>query len=108
MSNAIVYSNDNDFAKDVLQSDLPVLVDFYADWCPPCQMIAPSLEALAEEFSGKAKIVKINVDENPLVSMRYGIRNIPALITFKNGEQLDRTAGAMPKSQLASLIEKAC
>ena len=72
----------------------PVLVDFYADWCPPCQMIAPSLEALAKEYQGKAKIVKINVDQNPELSMKFDVRNIPTLITFRNGEVIDRTAGA--------------
>ncbi|SUT87511.1 thioredoxin [Actinobacillus ureae] len=69
-------------------------MDFYADWCPPCQMIAPSLEALAKEYQGKAKIVKINVDQNPELSMKFDVRNIPTLITFRNGEVIDRTAGA--------------
>lgn len=103
----IIYSNDADFSKDVLQSELPVLVDFYADWCPPCQMIAPSLDALAEEFAGKAKIVKINVDQNQSLAMKYDVRSIPTLITFKNGEMQQRSAGAMPKSQLASFIQNA-
>lgn len=106
MSNTIFYSNDNDFEQDVLNAKQPVLVDFYADWCPPCQMIAPSLEALAKEYQGKAKIIKINVDENPMLSLKYGIRNIPTLMTFRNGEMVERTAGAMPKSQLAAFIEK--
>ncbi|AHG85275.1 Thioredoxin [Bibersteinia trehalosi USDA-ARS-USMARC-190] len=103
----IIYSNDADFSKEVLQSELPVLVDFYADWCPPCQMIAPSLDALAEEFAGKAKIVKINVDQNQSLAMKYDVRSIPTLITFKNGEMQQRSAGAMPKSQLASFIQNA-
>lgn len=103
----IIYSNDADFSKDVLQSELPVLVDFYADWCPPCQMIAPSLDALAEEFAGKAKIVKINVDQNQSLAMKYDVRSIPTLMTFKNGEMQQRSAGAMPKSQLASFIQNA-
>lgn len=94
MSNTIFYSNDNDFEQDVLNAKQPVLVDFYADWCPPCQMIAPSLEALAKEYQGKAKIVKINVDQNPELSMKFDVRNIPTLITFRNGEVIDRTAGA--------------
>lgn len=100
MSNQIIYSSDNTFEQDVLKSELPVLVDFYADWCPPCQMIAPSLDALANELSGKAKIVKINVDQNPELSMKFGVRNIPTLMTFKNGELVERVAGAMPKSQV--------
>lgn len=103
----IIYSNDADFSKEVLQSELPVLVDFYADWCPPCQMIAPSLDALAEEFAGKAKIVKINVDQNQSLAMKYDVRSIPTLMTFKNGEIQQRSAGAMPKSQLASFIQQA-
>ncbi|TCT16479.1 thioredoxin [Bibersteinia trehalosi] len=103
----IIYSNDADFSKEVLQSELPVLVDFYADWCPPCQMIAPSLDALAEEFAGKAKIVKINVDQNQSLAMKYDVRSIPTLITFKKGEMQQRSAGAMPKSQLASFIQNA-
>lgn len=103
--NQIIYSNDADFGKDVLQSELPVLVDFYADWCPPCQMFAPSLDRLAEEFAGKAKIVKINVDQNQALAMKYDVRSIPTLITFKNGEMKQRSAGAMPKSQLANFIQ---
>lgn len=103
--NQIIYSNDADFSQDVLQSELPVLVDFYADWCPPCQMIAPSLDRLAEEFAGKAKIVKINVDQNQALAMKYDVRSIPTLITFKNGEMKQRSAGAMPKSQLANFIQ---
>lgn len=101
----VIYSNDADFSKEVLQSELPVLVDFYADWCPPCQMIAPSLDSLAEEFAGKAKIVKINVDQNRALAMKYDVRSIPTLITFKNGEMKQRSAGAMPKSQLVSFIQ---
>lgn len=103
--NQIIYSNDADFSQDVLQSELPVLVDFYADWCPPCQMIAPSLDSLAEEFAGKAKIVKINVDQNQALAMKYDVRSIPTLITFKNGEMKQRSAGAMAKSQLANFIQ---
>lgn len=106
MSNAIIYSNSANFGKDVLQSDMPVLVDFYADWCPPCQMIAPSLELLADEYQGKAKIVKINIDENPELSAIYAVRNIPTLMTFKNGKLQHRSVGAMPKSQLANLINQ--
>ncbi|HDL5699956.1 TPA: thioredoxin [Mannheimia haemolytica] len=106
MSNAIIYSNSANFGKDVLQSDMPVLVDFYADWCPPCQMIAPSLELLADEYQGKAKIVKINIDENPELSAVYAVRNIPTLMTFKNGQMTHRSAGAMPKSGLANLINQ--
>lgn len=107
MSNQIIYSSDNAFEQDVLKSELPVLVDFYADWCPPCQMIAPSLDALANELSGKAKVVKINVDQNPELSVKFGVRNIPTLMTFKNGELVERVAGAMPKSQLTTFIQKA-
>lgn len=106
MNDKIIYSDSAGFGKDVLQSELPVLVDFYADWCPPCQMIAPSLEMLADEYQGKARIVKVNIDENPELSAAYAVRNIPTLMTFKNGEIAHRSAGAMPKSQLADLINQ--
>ena len=107
MSNAIIYSNSANFGKDVLQSDKPVLVDFYADWCPPCQMIAPSLELLADEYQGKAKIVKINIDENEQTPTQFGVRGIPTLMMFKNGENVATKVGAMAKGQLVAFINEA-
>ncbi|ASK27357.1 thioredoxin [Neisseria chenwenguii] len=107
MSKNIIYSNDQQFQKDVLQSELPVLVDFYADWCPPCKMIAPFVDNLADEYAGKAKIVKVNIDENQEIAAALNIRNIPTLMSFKDGKMLARTAGAMPKPELAKLIDYA-
>lgn len=102
----MIYATDKTFSDEVLNASTPVLVDFYADWCPPCQMIAPLLDELAEDYAGKAKVVKVNVDDNPKLSAQYGIRNIPTLMTFKAGQMTARHAGAMPKSALAQLIDK--
>ncbi len=93
--------------KEVLQSDVPVLVDFWAPWCPPCRALGPTLDAVAEEYQGKAKIVKIDVDDEPEVASRYGISSIPALLLFKGGEQVGQLVGAHPKANIANLISKA-
>jgi thioredoxin 1 len=106
MSNATAVKTA-DFEKEVLQSDVPVLVDFWAPWCPPCRAIAPTLDAVAEEFSGKAKIVKIDVDDEPEVAARYGVSSIPALLLFKGGEQVGQLVGAHPKSTISNLITNA-
>ena len=95
------------FEKEVLQSDVPVLVDFWAPWCPPCRALGPTLDAVAEEFQGKAKIVKIDVDDEPEVASRYGISGIPALLLFKSGEQVGQLVGAHPKANIAKLISEA-
>ena len=97
---------DLNFETEVLKSDKPVLVDFWAEWCGPCRMIAPSLEAVAQQFDGKAKIVKLNVDENMETPQQYGIRSIPTLILFKNGTEQERIVGAVPRDVIAHLIEK--
>lgn len=97
---------DASFTRDVLESDIPVLVDFWAAWCGPCRMIAPSLEKLASEFSGKVKIAKLNVDENRSTSMQYQIRGIPALKLFKNGRVVDELVGAAPEHMLRQFIQK--
>lgn len=97
--------SDADF-ESVISSDTPCLVDFWAPWCGPCKAIGPVVEALAEEYSGKATIVKMNVDDNPTTPGKFGIRAIPTLILFKNGEKVDQITGAVGKPQLIDLIEK--
>lgn len=91
---------DADFENEVLKSDTPVLVDFWAEWCPPCKAIAPTLEELSSEFSGKVKIAKVNIEENPQVPTKYGVRSIPTLIVFKGGEMVSQNVGALSKPDL--------
>ncbi len=97
---------DSNFDEVVLQSDKPVLVDFWAEWCGPCRMVGPIVEELAKEYDGQAVIGKVNVDYNPDISVKYGIRNIPALLFFKNGQIVDKQIGAVPKSVLADKLAK--
>ena len=101
---AVSFSTCN-FQEVVLNSDKPVLVDFWAEWCGPCKMIGPLIEELATEYDGKAVIGKLNVDENPDIAATYGIRSIPTLLVFKGGEIVDRIVGAVPKSNIAQKID---
>lgn len=105
MSN-LVNTTDNDFKTDVLESETPVLVDFWAGWCGPCKAIAPVLEDLSREYEGKVKIVKVDVTNCEQTAVNYNIRNIPALLLFKNGEVVAQQVGAVPRSKLVSFIDE--
>lgn len=104
MGKALTFTDDS-FENDVLNSDKPVLVDFWAEWCGPCRMVGPVVDELAGEFEGQAKIGKVDVDNNPKISSKYGIRSIPSLLIFKNGEVVDQIVGAVPKAQLKKQLE---
>lgn len=106
MGNFAKAVTDSNFESDVLGSDKPVLVDFWAEWCGPCRMIAPAVEAVAEDYEGKASVYKMNVDENMNVPQRYGIRGIPTLIVFKNGQEQERIVGAVSREAIAKAVEK--
>jgi thioredoxin 1 len=105
VSDAIVYVTDDSFETEVLKSDKPVLVDYWADWCGPCKMIAPILDEIASEYDGKLKIAKLNIDDNPGTPPKYGIRGIPTLMLFKGGNVEATKVGAVSKSQLTAFID---
>ncbi|MDI6749174.1 MAG: thioredoxin TrxA [Pseudomonadota bacterium] len=105
MSEHIHYVTDASFKSDVLESPIPVLVDYWAEWCGPCKMIAPILDEVAKEYSGRLKVAKLNIDENPKTPGEYGIRGIPTLILFKNGNVEATKVGALSKSQLTAFID---
>lgn len=104
MSEHVLHISDDTFEAEVLQSELPVLLDFWAPWCGPCKMITPVLDQLAQEWEGRVKIVKMNVDENREIPAQFGVRSIPTLVVFKNGQVVANRAGALPKPQLEAFI----
>lgn len=105
MSDAVLHATDGDFNETVLNAEGPVLVDYWAEWCGPCKMIAPILDEIASDYAGKLKVVKLNIDDNPETPQHYGVRGIPTLMLFKNGEVEATKVGALTKSQLAAFID---
>jgi len=105
-SKNVLTLTESNFDQEVLQSDKPVLVDFWAVWCAPCSMIVPTVEAIAQEYEGKVKVGKVNVDENSQLAIRYGIRAIPTLLLFKDGKVVEQMIGVQPKETIKSLVDK--
>jgi thioredoxin 1 len=105
MSDQIIHTSDDAFEQEVLQSAIPVLVDYWAEWCGPCKMIAPILDEVAKEYQGRIKVAKLNIDENQQTPPKYGIRGIPTLMLFKNGNVEATKVGALSKSQLTAFID---
>ena len=106
MNKDVVVLTDDNWKKEVMEADGPVLVDFWAEWCPPCRMIAPSIDALATAYSGRARVGKLNVDENAAVAQTFGVRSIPTLLVFKGGKVVDQQIGALPQPRIAEMLEK--
>jgi thioredoxin 1 len=106
MSKQVVEVNDNNFDSEALQAGKPVLVDFWAEWCAPCRMMSPIIESIGEQYSGRARIVKLNVDDNPNAAQRFGIKGIPTFIVFKDGKEVERLVGATTQEAITRMIEK--
>jgi len=106
MSEFTIDVNEENFDSIVINSDKPVLVDFWAEWCGPCKMLTPTIEAIAEEYKDKSSIVKINVDDAPTIATKYGIRSIPSILLFRNGDVIEQRVGAVSKEELTSLLDK--
>ncbi|XXK28325.1 thioredoxin TrxA [Arenicellales bacterium nBUS_45] len=106
MSENIIHVSDESFDQEVLQSDKPVLIDYWAEWCGPCKMIAPVLDEVASEYSDKIRVAKLNIDDNPATPPKYGIRGIPTLMLFKNGEVEATKVGAVSKAQLTAFLDE--
>ena len=104
-NDVVVLSNDN-WKQEVAEAQVPVLVDFWAEWCPPCRMIAPAIDALATAYAGRAKVAKLNVDENPDLAQAHGVRSIPTLLVFRDGKVVDQQIGALPQSSLARMLDQ--
>ena len=106
MAENVIEFTDNDFESDVIKAGTPVLVDFWAEWCGPCKMIGPIVEEIANEYAGRIKVGKMNVDLNPVVPPQYGIRSIPSLLIFKDGAVSDQIVGAVPKNNITEILDK--
>ena len=105
MAEPIELTEEN-FASEVLEADMPVMIDFWAPWCGPCRMVAPVIESLADKYEGKIKVAKVNLDEHPALASQYGVRSIPAIFIFNNGEVAERAVGVQPEDTLSAMIDR--